>query len=67
MFFFTAKCSNKILHMDANSDIKRIIDALENLKQRHIGQYLENIIEFCQKEDNWKGPKTGAVFEQARK
>ena len=36
--------------MDANSDIKRITDALDNLKQRNIGHYQEKIIEFRQKE-----------------
>ena len=51
--------------MDANSDIKRITDALDNLKQRHIGQYLENIVEFCQKEHTWDRLKTEAVLEHA--
>jgi len=51
--------------MDANSDIKRITDALDNLKQRHIGQYLENIVEFCQKEHTWDRLKTEAVLQHA--
>ena len=51
--------------MDANSDIKRITNTLDNLKQRHIGQYLEYITEFCQKEYKWDQTKTEAVLEHA--
>ena len=47
---FTANCLNTILNMDANSDIKRITDALDNLKQKNIGHYQEKIMEFRQKE-----------------
>ena len=51
--------------MDANSDVKRITNTLDNLKQRHTGQYLEYIIEFCQKEYKWDQTKTEAVLEHA--
>ena len=51
--------------MDANSDIKRITNPLDNLKQRHTGQYLEYIAEFCQKEYKWDQTKTEAVLEHA--
>ena len=51
--------------MDANSNIKKIVDALHNLKQRHIGQYLENVIELCQKVYNWDHRKVEAVSQHA--
>ena len=53
--------------MDANSDIKRIINTLDSLKQRHTGQYLEYITEFCQKEYKWDQTKTESALEHAIK
>ena len=53
--------------MDANSDIKRVTNALDNLKQRHTGQYMEYITEFCQKEYNWDQTKTEAALAHAIK
>lgn len=53
--------------MDADSDIKRITDTLDNIKQRDTGQNLENITKFCQKEYNWDQTKTEAVLEHAIK
>ena len=50
-------CANENMGMDDSLDIKRIVDALDHLKQIHIGKYIENIIEFCQKEHSWDRPK----------
>ena len=41
--------------------------ALDNLKQRHTGQYLEYITELCWKEYKWDQTKTEAVLEHAIK
>ena len=54
-------------NMDENLDIKRITDALDNLKQRHIGQYLEYITEYCHKEYKWDQSKTETALEHATK
>ncbi len=53
--------------MDENSDINRIINTLDSLKQRHIGQYLEYITGFCEKEYKWDQTKTESALEHAIK
>ena len=51
--------------MDANCETKRIMDTLDSLKQKHLGQYIENIRELCLKEFDWNEEKTKKALDNA--
>ncbi len=51
--------------MDANCEIKRVLDTLDSLRQKHLGQYFDNIKESCQKEYDWSEEKTKKALDNA--
>ena len=49
------------------TNAKKIINALERLKKKHIGQYLDNICDVCTTEHGWERQTTMIAIEAAKK
>ena len=49
------------------TNAKKIINALERLKKKHIGQYLDNICDVCTNEHGWERETTMTAIEAAKK
>ncbi len=49
------------------TNVKKIVKALERLKKKHIGQYLDNIPEVCNIEHGWQRETTLIAIVTAKK
>ena len=52
---------------ETNSNVKLILEALEIIKEKGTGQYLDNICEICQNEFGWDAERTKLALDEAKK
>ena len=50
--------------MEESHDIESLISVLKELKNRHEGQYMENIVRLCQQKYEWDEDKTKGMLEK---
>lgn len=48
------------------TNAKKIVNALERLKKKHIGQYLDNIFDLCTIKHGWERKTTVTAVEAAK-
>ena len=52
---------------ETNSNVKLILEALKIIKEKGIGQYLDNICEISQNEFGWDAERTKLAMDEAKK
>ena len=57
---------SNIFKMAHGSGVNRIVEALEILKKKKIGQYYENVIDLCADEYGWTETETNTAIEAVK-
>ena len=58
--------TNRIVSEETGSDVGKVLKAIEMVKEKNKGQYLNNISEICHAEYGWSQETTAAMLQRAQ-